>query len=105
MQLRNSDGTPIDPVPFFVVALLGVCVAMAWGPLYLKSHGVGEALAIASSGLLAAGTVGIAFHRYVWTANPNRREEVPVGARFRTLMYAMLAGVLLLLALIALLYV
>ncbi|GAB3691066.1 hypothetical protein GCM10028857_28060 [Salinarchaeum chitinilyticum] len=105
MELRNSDGSPIDPVPFLVVALLGICVAMAWGPLYLVSHGVGEPLAIAISGVVALGTVGVAFHRYVWTENPDRREEVPVGDRFRTLLYAILAGVLVLLALIALLYV
>ncbi|AGN01660.1 hypothetical protein L593_08575 [Salinarchaeum sp. Harcht-Bsk1] len=105
MELRNSEGSPIDPVPFLVVALLGICVAMAWGPLYLKSHGLGELLAIGVSGVLAVGTVGAAFYRFVWTENPNRREEVPVGERFRTLLYAMLLGILILLALIALLYV
>lgn len=105
MELRNSEGTPIDPVPFLVVALLGICVAMAWGPLYLKSHGVGELLSIGVSGVFAVGTVGVAFYRFVWTENPNRREEVPASERFRTLLYATLIGIVVLLALIALLYV
>lgn len=105
MDLRNREGTPIDPIPFLVVALLGVTVFMAWGPLYLKEHGVAEPAAVGCSGALAAGTVGVAYYQYVWNANPAIREEVPAGVRFRKLLYAILIGVVVLLALVMLVYV
>lgn len=105
MELRNRDGTPIDPVPFVVVALLAVTVLMAWGPLYLKEHGVAEGTAVGCSGALAAGSVVGAYYQYVWTANPAIREEVPAGVRFRKLLYAMVIGAIVLLALVTLLYV
>lgn len=105
MRLRNRDGTPIDPVPFFVVALLGVMVAIAWGPLYLKAHGVDEPVAVAASVALAALTVGASFYHYVWTVNPDVRSEVPAATRYRRLLYAIAIGVLVVLALVALLHV
>ncbi|QLD88934.1 hypothetical protein HWV07_07785 [Natronomonas salina] len=104
MRLRNSDGTPVDPVPFLVVALLGVMIAIAWGPLYLKSHGVGQPTAVTASVGLAAATVGSSYYRYVWTANPLVRRTVPAAVRFRKLVYAMVIGVLVVLALVALLH-
>lgn len=105
MRLRNRDGTPIDPVPFFVVALLGVLVAISWGPLYLKSHGIGEPAAVATSIGLAAVTVGTSYHRYVWTADPTVREVVPAAVRFRKLVYAIVIGVVVVLVLVGLLHV
>ena len=105
MRLRNRDGTPIDPVPFFVVALLGVMITIAWGPLYLKSHGVEQSVAVTASVGLAAVTVGTSYYRYVWTANPNVRENVPAAVRFRKLVYALLIGVVVVLVLMALLHV
>lgn len=105
MRLRNSDGTPIDPVPFLVVALLGVMIALAWGPLYLQSHGVGLPSAVTASVGLAAATVGTSYHRYVWTADPTIRETVPAAVRFRKLLYGILIGVIVVLALVGLLHV
>lgn len=105
MELRNRDGTPVDPVPFVVVALLGVTVLVAWGPLYLKEHGVAEGTAVGCSGALAVGAVAAAYYQYVWTANPAIREEVPADVRFRKLLYATVIGTVVVLALLALLYV
>lgn len=105
MQLRNSDGTPIDPVPFLVVALLGVMIAISWGPLYLKSHGVGEPAAVTASVGLAAATVGGSYYRYVWTINPEVRRTVPAAVRFRKLVYGIVIGVVVVLALVGLLHV
>ena len=104
MRLRNSDGTPVDPVPFLVVALLGVMIAISLGPLYLKSHGVGEPTAVTASIGLAAATVGSSYYRYVWTANPVARRTVPAAVRFRKLVYGMVIAVVVVLALVGLLH-
>lgn len=99
MPLRNKHGTPIDPVPFLVVALLGVTVAYSYGPIYLTELGMmlGQALAICTG--FAAIVTGWAYHRYIWTARPDLREEVPVDYRLRRLFYGVvivIAGIVLL---------
>jgi len=105
MRLRNSEGTPVDPVPFLVAALLSVMILVAWGPLYLMAHGVGQTPAIVASVALTGVTCSVLYYRFVWTYNPTIREEVPVGTRYTRLLYGVVAGVLLLLFLSALLYV
>lgn len=105
VRIRNRNGTPIDPVPFFVVALLGVMVAIAWGPLYLKAHGVDELVAVAASMGLAVVAICASFYHYVWSANPDVRTEVPAAVRYRKLLYAIVIGVIVVLALVALLHV
>lgn len=92
-------------MPFFVVALLGVMVAIAWGPLYLKAHGVDEFVAVAASVGLAVVAVGATFYHYVWSANPDVRTEVSAAVRYRKLLYAIAIGVLVVLVLVALLHV
>lgn len=105
MRLRNRDGTPIDPVPFIVVSLLAALILVSWGPLYLVEHGLGLRTAIAVSVGLALVTVGIAYHRYVWTMNPTVREEVPAVTRYRRLVYGVVIGVIVVLALVGLLHI
>lgn len=105
MRLVNRDGSPVDPVPFVVVALLGAMVLIAWGPLYLKSHGLEESVAVSVSVVLATGAVCAAYYHYVWTANPDVREEVPAAVRYRRLLYAIAIGVIVVLVLVALLHI
>ena len=51
---RDRDGTPVDPVPFLVVAASAVLVVCSGGPPYLLALGltrpvaVGLALAVAA---------------------------------------------------------
>lgn len=99
MQPRNKRGTPVDPVPFVVVALLGVTTAYSYGPIYLTELGVDLVTAIGISTVVAAAVAGAAYHRYIWTARPDLRDEVPVDARLRRLVY----GVAILIAVIVLL--
>lgn len=99
MQLRNKRGTPVDPVPFVVVALLGVTTAYSYGPIYLTELGLDLSTAIGVSTGVAVAVTGGAFHRYVWAARPDLRDEVPVDARLRRLVY----GVAILIAVIVLL--
>ena len=105
MPLTNRDGTPIDPVPFLVVALLAAMVLIAWGPLYLLAHGLALVPSVAISVSIAIAACLVLYYRFVWTANPLIREEVPAATRYLRFLYGIAAGVVLLLGLTALLYV
>lgn len=102
MRLRNRDGTPIDPVPFFVVVCIAFLVSYAWFPIYLGGLGVptAAALVVASLGFLLA--TSAAYHQLVWTSDPERRERIPVERRLQRLFYAILIGIALLLLLVVL---
>lgn len=104
MRLKNSDGTPIDPVPFLVVALLGAMILIAWGPLYLKAHGINQTTAVAASVALTLLTSAIFYYRFIWAANPMVKQEVPAATRYLRFLYGIVIGILVLLGLIALLY-
>ena len=95
MHLPNKHGTPVDPVPFLVVALLGVTVAYSYGPIYLTAFGLDLVLSLVISTVIAAAVTVVAYHRYVWTARPDLRGEIPVGWRLRRLVYAVVIGIAL----------
>ncbi len=99
MQLRNSRGTPVDPVPFLVVAATAFTVSYSYGPLYLMALGMELAPALLACGVVVAGSTAAAYHRYVWRARPDLRGEVPAGVRLRRFFYGVLVGVALLAAL------
>ena len=40
MRLRNRDGSPVDPVPFLVLAAMAFAVAYSFGPIYFDALGV-----------------------------------------------------------------
>lgn len=89
---RNRHGSPVDPVPFLVISLLGVTVAYSYGPIYLTELGLslGSALAVCTV-VVAATTLG-AYHRYIWTFRPDLRSEVPAAYRLRRLIYGVVIG-------------
>jgi phosphotransferase system glucose/maltose/N-acetylglucosamine-specific IIC component len=101
VELRNREGTPVDPWPFVVVAGTGVLPLLSFGPLYLTAFGVplrvGVPVAVAASGLVVAA----AYHRFVLTYRPAVRAEVPAAERARRLFWLalVLLGVLVLLTL------
>jgi hypothetical protein len=106
MQLRNDQGTPVDPVPFGVTVSLAFAVLYSFGPGYLLELGftLSEALAIVT--VLFAATTVVAYHRLVRRSRPEQKSEVPGPVRFAQLYYAMLIGIVLLIALLlVLLYV
>lgn len=96
MPLRNSRGSPVDPVPFLVASLLGVLVCYAYGPIYFKELGLSLRGALLTSTAVAAAVTVASYYRYVWTARPDLRDAVPGTQRFRRLVYAMLVGLALL---------
>lgn len=96
MRPRNRDGTPIDPVPFFVVAAVAFLLAFAFGPPYVvAAFGAPFGPALAGSACAFALLVGAAYYRLIWTASPAVRREVPAGRRLRRLLYAALAAAFL----------
>lgn len=98
---RNRHGTPVDPVPWLVVTGFGFLLCYALGPLYLLSFGFSQPAALGASTLVFGGVVAGAYHRYVWTARPEFRGEIPGEVRVRRLLYGavILVGVLFLLSL------
>lgn len=102
MRLPNRDGIPVDPVPFLVVALLAITIFVTWGPVYLLGFDVDIRIAVAVSVALAIAAVVAAYYRLVWTANPTAREEVPAHVRFKKLLYVIVIGVIVVLALVSL---
>ena len=99
LQLHNHEGTPVDPVPFLVVSLLGIPILIGWGPLYLLEWGVPLAPAVAISIVLSAAVVVVAYYRFVLTVYPELRAEVPVELRIRRLLYSIAVGVVFMLGL------
>ncbi len=95
----NKRGEPVDPVPFLVVALLAATAVLSLGPVYLLGFDIAYDRAIGVSVGLAVSTVMIAYYRFIWTASPIIRAEVPAGVRFRKFLYAIVIGVVVTLVL------
>ncbi|WP_224270652.1 hypothetical protein [Haloprofundus salinisoli] len=96
MRLGNRDGTPVDAVPFLVVASLTFGLTFAFGPAYGLSLGLPLTTAVAASAVVFAAATAAAYYRLVWTANPDIRREVPADVRLLKLLYFVLAVVLFL---------
>lgn len=101
MKVTNARGTPVDPVPFLVVATTGILVSYVYLPAYFLAFGASVPLAVGGATVVAALLSAWSFHRYCWTARPDLQREVPTQERFKRLVYGMaiFAGLLLLLAL------
>jgi hypothetical protein len=86
MEVRNRDGDPVDPVPFFVSAGLAAMLLLSCGPLYGLAYGVSVQVSLWVAGVCTAVITGVAYHRLVWTATP-RWIDVPAQFRFERLLY------------------
>jgi len=83
MRPVNNAGTAVDPVPFLVVGGLGFLVCYSCGPIYLLSYGLGLPGALALTTAVWVATTAVAYHRFVWTARPEIRSEIPPTLRLR----------------------
>lgn len=101
MKFANKHGTPVDPVPFLVVSALAFLVSYSYFPAYFMALGASLPLALAGATALCVASIVGAFHRYLWTARPELRAEIPAHVRLRRLAYGVLLGlcVIVLLAL------
>jgi hypothetical protein len=91
MRPENRVGTPVDPVPFIVVAAFGFLFCYSYGPVYLMEFGAELGGALGYSTMVFLGVLGVAYYRLVWTARPDLRSEIPAGLRLRRLLLAGLA--------------
>ncbi|MFC4543129.1 hypothetical protein ACFO5R_14460 [Halosolutus amylolyticus] len=99
MRPRNRQGSPVDPVPFVVVAGLAFMILLSFGPLYGQALGASLDRSIAASAaLFVLVTVG-AYYRQVWTARPEAVDLVPAGIRAERLFYLIPVLVALIVAL------
>lgn len=101
MRPENRLGTPVDPVPFLVVAALAFLFCYCFGPIYLMEFGAELAGGLGYSTMVFLFLTGLAYYRLVWTARPDLRAEVPAHLRLRRLVWGGLAvaGVFALLSL------
>ncbi|WP_137284142.1 hypothetical protein [Halorussus salinisoli] len=101
MGWGNRFGTPVDPVPFLVVAALGFLFSYTLGPSYLMAFGAELAGGLGYSTMAFLVVTGLAYYRLVWTARPDLRREVPAQLRLRRIVLGgvAVAGVFALLAL------
>jgi len=89
MRLSNRNGTPVDPVPFFVVSGLACMLSLSFGPLYGQAFGLSLPVSLLVS-IVVSGTVTAAsFYWQVWDTYP--LEETPLEIRFERLFYGALA--------------
>jgi hypothetical protein len=103
MQLRNDQGTPIDPVPFLVTASMAFAVLYSFGPGYLLELGFSLPEALGVVTVLFLGTTIVAYHRLVRRARPEQRSEISASGQFAQLYYAILIGIVLLIVLLVVL--
>ncbi|UWG46476.1 putative membrane protein [Halanaeroarchaeum sp. HSR-CO] len=98
MPVRNRDGDPVDPFPWVVTAALAFMLLFSIGPIYLQEYGLSlvPSIVVLSIGFL--GVVVAGYWRLVHTVRPDLRAEISPELRIQRLFYAILAGILLLLA-------
>lgn len=95
MQLRTKEGTPVDPVPFMIVALIGITICFTFGPPYFTALGLSLHYGLGiSTGLALLVSIG-AYHRYVRTATPDRDSQFSLRFRLQRLYYAVFIGLVL----------
>lgn len=101
MELRNREGTPVDPVPFLVVSVTVFLMSFSSGPFYCLTLGLGTVEAVLlPAAVFVFGSIG-AYRHFVWNAHPELRAEIPAEYRLQRLFYAMMIVAVLLVALVA----
>jgi hypothetical protein len=90
VQLRNDQGTAVDPVPFLVVGASAFLVCFSFGPIYLGALGIPLQESLVVSGVVCVATTALAYHRLVRRARPEIRTELSPEARLKQLFYVTL---------------
>lgn len=90
VQLTNRHGTPVDPVPFLVVAALSFLVSYSYGPIYCLALGLSLPVGIGISTAVFCVVVALSYDRFVLRIYPELRGEVPAAIRLRGLFYTTL---------------
>ncbi|MCT9094721.1 hypothetical protein [Haloarchaeobius sp. HME9146] len=96
MQFRNRRGTPVDPVPFFVVVASVFLVTFSFGPMYLLALDLQLPVSLGVCTIVFLGASVLAYYQLVWLTRPEFLAEVPAATRLRRLAYAVVTGIALL---------
>lgn len=96
MKLTNRHGTPVDPVPFLVVASFAFLVSFSYGPIYCMALGLSLPVGLVVSALAFSFGTGAAYHRLVRAARPELAGEIPADVRLQRLFYAIVVTIALL---------
>lgn len=88
MQLSNSRGAPVDPVPFLVVSLTGVLACFTCGPPYLLAAGVAFGPGVVATTAVAVLLTWESYYEFVWTATDTQSVGRPAGPRLQRIGYA-----------------
>lgn len=95
MHLQNSEGTPVDPVPFLVVSITCLAAVLSFGPAYLLAVGLDLPAAAVGTALTFVATTTLSYHRFVWAARPDRRATIPGPVRLQRVYYAVFTAIAL----------
>lgn len=96
---HNDRGKQVDPVPFLFTSLLAFMLAFSFVPVYAVQAGFDRTAGLVASGVLTVAASGYAYYRLIWKARPELRDEIPLEIWLQRLFYAIIAGVILILAL------
>jgi hypothetical protein len=101
---RNSEGEPVDPVPYFVVTGLAFLGSYSFLPVYCLSLGTDTVVAVIVPTAVFVCLATVTYYRMVWTTRPNLQGEVPAELRLQRIVYTavVVVGVLIGLTLILL---
>lgn len=98
MGLRNREGDRVDPMPWVVTVSLGFMLLFSIGPIYLHEYGLDPLPSMIALTVIFLGVIVISYWRFVHTVRPDLRGEIPPDVRIERLFYAILAGILVLIA-------
>jgi hypothetical protein len=98
MDLRNREGKRVDPMPWVVTVSLGFMLLFSVGPIYLHEYGLDPLPSVIALIAIFLGVVVGSYWRLVHTVRPDLRGEIPPDVRLERLFYAILAGILVLIA-------
>ncbi|WP_267163989.1 hypothetical protein [Halovenus salina] len=101
-MVQNSEGEPVDPVPFVVVTGMFFLVCYSFFPVYFLSLGVGLPAGLALTTSIFLALAAGAYNRLVRSFRPEVRREVPAEIRLQKIFYyaIIVTGVFLFLTMI-----
>lgn len=103
-MFSDWDGERVDPVPFLVVATIGLLVCLSFLPaVVMQLGGSASTGVVVALGVAGAFTV-VAYRRMVWQSNAAIRGELPPGDRLRTIVYGALIAAAAMFGISVLLY-
>lgn len=103
-MFSDRDGNDVDPVPFLVVAAIGLLVSLSFVPAVVIRLGGSAALGIGVALVVAGVFTVAAYRRMVSGSRASIRTEVPPEDRLRTIVYGVVVAAAAMFGISVLLY-